>query len=125
MTMTNKTKSISQTGLKLLCIGAVLVGGLAVSATADASTCVTDQFAGVCLPMESAPAQPKAVTLVEADLCDQISGVCRTPEIRSIEWQPAQFVADDASCDQFSGICAETPSSKTERAQQGAGSSDF
>ena len=125
------TTTINRISLQILCISAMLVGGLAFGASADASSCVTDQFSGVCLPMESAPAQPKAINLASADLCDQISGVCRTPEIRSIDLsQPTQVVTDtpssyDASCDQFSGVCVEAPSSQGERAQQKAGSSDL
>ena len=110
-----------------LYIGALLVvGGLAFSTTADASTCATDQLSGICLPEENrAPAQPKAVAQGEA--CDQISGVCRSPENRSIEdSQLTELTADYSAtekaasvCDQLSGVCGETPtpSTKSERAQ--------
>ena len=112
--------------LQLLCAAALLVGGLAFGSTADASNCVDDQFSGVCLPLESAPAQADVVNLAQADpSCDQFSGVCQTEEIRSIEWQPTQVAADYSPCDQFSGVCAETPSIQGDRAQQGAVSSDL
>ena len=107
------TKNITQ----FLCIAALLAGGLAFGATADASNCIDDQFSGVCLPLESAPAQPEAITLAQADVsCDQFSGLCETQETRAIEWQPAPAVAHYSPCDQFSGVCAEMPSSTTERA---------
>ena len=129
--MAKTTRSLSRIGLQLVGAVAITVGGLGLAATADASTCATDQLAGVCLPLESAPTQPKLVSFAQGDLCDQISGVCRTPDIRSIETaQPTQVRVDysptyETSCDQFSGVCAVVPSTKTERAQQGADSSDL
>ena len=109
----------------ILCAAALLVGGLAFGATADASNCVDDQFSGVCLPLESAPSQIEVGSLAQADVsCDQFSGICQTEEIRSIDWQPAQLTADYSPCDQFSGVCADTSPSHGERAQ-GAGSSDL
>ena len=123
------TQKITKTGLQLLCMGAVLVGGLAFSATADASTCIDDQFSGVCLPLESAPAQAETATLAQADLsCDQFSGVCQTQET-SVEAYPPipSFTAEELSpsegspCDQFAGVCDETPSMKGDQRAQATG----
>ena len=114
--MTHKIHSLS-----LLYLGAMLVGGLTLSATAaQASTCTTDVLSGIC--ESSAPAQPKAVTstVAQADACDQLSGACQSEQIRSIDWQPTQVAADYRPCDQLSGVCAPAPSAQTERAHQAA-----
>ena len=107
--------------LSLVSLGAIVVGGLSLSATAaQASTCTTDVLSGVC--ESSAPAhQPQAMTLAEADACDQFSGTCQGEEIRSIDWAPAQATADSSPCDQLSGVCAPAPSTQTERAHQAPG----